>query len=289
VVMAFLGTAGVRVYDADGKFEGYQSNKTVRYMLIYHFFGLLWTTQFIIAIGQTTIAGAISSWYWVHDKKDVPMFPVFFAFRRTLRYHLGSLAFGSLIIAIVQFIRVILTYLQKRLSGKDNRLLKFFFNILQCCFKCLERFLKFITKRAYIMIAVKGDSFCASAERSFQLFFTNILRVGTTTAISSFLFFLMKLFICLLSTLIGVVLMERDDKNDISMWVVPACLIFILTYGVGSIFTAVYDMAVDTILLSFCEDSDRNDGAAKPYFMPQSLKQFVDSPSEQSSACCGCC
>lgn len=54
-------------------------------MEIYHFFGLLWTTQFIIAIGQTTIAGAIASWYWVHDKHDVPMFPVLFSFKRYLR------------------------------------------------------------------------------------------------------------------------------------------------------------------------------------------------------------
>lgn len=33
------------------------------------------------------------------------------------RYHTGSLAFGSLILAIVQIIRVILEYLDQRLKG----------------------------------------------------------------------------------------------------------------------------------------------------------------------------
>jgi hypothetical protein len=284
VVTAFLGSAGVRVYDADGKFQGYQANNTIQYLEIYHFFGLLWTTQFFIAIGQCTIAGAVASWYWVHDKKDVPLFPVLFAFKRTLRYHLGSLAFGSLIIAIVQFIRAILIYLQKRLQGKESRLLKVFLGMLQCCFKCLERFLKFISKKAYVMIAVKGDSFCGSAQRAFQLFIANFIRVDTTNVISGFLLFLLKLFICILSTLIGIVLMSRDP--NLTYWIVPAFLILILSYGVASMFTLVYDMTIETILLSFCEDCDRNDGVAKPFFMPDSLRQFIDTSSKHSSSCC---
>ena len=37
------------------------------------------------------------------------------------RYHTGSLAFGSLILAIVQIIRVILEYLDQRLKGMAHR------------------------------------------------------------------------------------------------------------------------------------------------------------------------
>jgi hypothetical protein len=36
-------------------------------MQIYHFFGFLWIIQFIIAIEQTTIAGAVAMWYWVRN------------------------------------------------------------------------------------------------------------------------------------------------------------------------------------------------------------------------------
>ena len=35
-----------------------------------------------------------------------------------LRYHFGSIAFGSLIIAIVQFIRLMFEYFRKKFSGK---------------------------------------------------------------------------------------------------------------------------------------------------------------------------
>lgn len=37
------------------------------------------------------------------------------------RYHTGSLAFGSLILAIVQVIRVMLEYLDQRLKGMAHR------------------------------------------------------------------------------------------------------------------------------------------------------------------------
>merc|ERR1719498_199304 len=39
-------------------------NKTLRYMMMYHLFGLLWTNQIILGIGMTTVAGAVSHWYW---------------------------------------------------------------------------------------------------------------------------------------------------------------------------------------------------------------------------------
>jgi hypothetical protein len=41
-------------------------------------------------------------------RQTVTGWPVAASFGRVLRYHLGSLAFGSLIIAIVQLIRIIL-------------------------------------------------------------------------------------------------------------------------------------------------------------------------------------
>ena len=44
----------------------------------------------------------------------------------SFRYHLGSLAFGSLLIAIVQIIRVGLEYLDRKLKGSENQVAKFF-------------------------------------------------------------------------------------------------------------------------------------------------------------------
>ena len=41
------------------------------------------------------------------------------------RYHLGSLAFGSFIIAVVQMVRIMLEYIDHKLKGSENRVAKF--------------------------------------------------------------------------------------------------------------------------------------------------------------------
>jgi len=41
------------------------------------------------------------------------------------RYHVGSVAFGSLLIAVVQLIRIFLEFLDRRLKGAENRVAKF--------------------------------------------------------------------------------------------------------------------------------------------------------------------
>lgn len=47
-------------------------------------------------------------------------------FLRTFRYHLGTLAFGSLIIAIIRMIRLIIEYIEQKLREKnqDNKVVK---------------------------------------------------------------------------------------------------------------------------------------------------------------------
>ncbi|NXQ46141.1 CTL2 protein, partial [Catharus fuscescens] len=92
-----------------------------KYLIVLQFFNVFmffWLANFVIALGQVTLAGAFASYYWAFKKPDdMPAFPLFSAFGRALRYHTGSLAFGSLVLAIVQVIRVILEYLDHRLKG----------------------------------------------------------------------------------------------------------------------------------------------------------------------------
>ena len=70
------------------------------------------------------------------------------------RFHTGSLAFGALIIAIVQMIRIILAYIQKKLKNRTGKIAKALLCLLQCCFWCLEKFLKYVNRQAYIEVSV---------------------------------------------------------------------------------------------------------------------------------------
>ncbi|MGH0150158.1 UNVERIFIED_CONTAM: hypothetical protein FKN15_048839 [Acipenser sinensis] len=92
-------------------------HKYIFILQICNVFVFLWLVNFAIALGQCTLAGAFASYYWAFKKPgDVPASPLFSSFGRAIRYHTGSLAFGSLILAIVQLIRIILEYLDHKLK-----------------------------------------------------------------------------------------------------------------------------------------------------------------------------
>ncbi|XP_020903250.2 choline transporter-like protein 4 [Exaiptasia diaphana] len=190
---------GILNNDTTCKFINFNDNDHIFRMQVYHLFGWFWIMNFIIALGQCVLAGAFASYYWAYDKKnDVPTFPVAASFYRTLRYHTGSLAFGSLIIAIVQLIRAGLEYLDHKLNGgpgQQGEIAKYIMKCLKCCFWCLEKFLKFLNKNAYIEIAVYGKNFCVSAKNAFFLLMRNILRVVVLDKVTDFILFIGQLSI----------------------------------------------------------------------------------------------
>ena len=86
------------------------------YMCIFDFFMLLWINNFIQGMGIMTICGAVVKWYWTKSPKGENMEgnPVLSAYMRTWWFHSGSVAFGAFLIAVVQFIRAILAYIDSQ-------------------------------------------------------------------------------------------------------------------------------------------------------------------------------
>ncbi|XP_071097415.1 choline transporter-like protein 4 isoform X3 [Haliotis cracherodii] len=249
------------------------------YLQIYNIFMLFWMVNFAVALGQMTLAGAFASYYWAWDKsKDIPAFPLASSFWRCFRYHLGTLAFGSLIIAIVQMIRIFLEYLDHKLKGSENAAAKFFLKCLKCCFWCLEKFIKFINKNAYIITAIYGKNFCMAAKDAFFLILRNVVRVVVIDKVTDFLLFIGKLVVV---GLVGAGSFFFFDGRipylakytpNLNFYVVPIVVVIIGSYIIAACFFSVYGMAVDTLFLCFLEDLERHDGSAdKPYYMSKEM------------------
>ncbi|GAB1597591.1 Hypothetical predicted protein, partial [Argonauta hians] len=263
------------------------------YIQIYALFMFFWLINFVSALGQLTLAGAFASYYWAYNKPgDIPSFPLFKAFWRCFRYHLGSLAFGSLLIAIVQMIRVFLEYVDHKLKDTENPVAKFVLKCMKCCFWCLEKFLKFLNKNAYIMIAVHGKNFCASAKDAFLLILRNVARSVVIDKSTSFVLFMSRLLIvcaigfaayAVFGKKMDIGVSQYIDDLQLNFHVVPIVIIVIGAYFITSLFFSVYDMAVDTLFLCFLDDIEVNDGSAeKPYFMTKQLMSILGKKNKES-------
>jgi methyl coenzyme M reductase beta subunit len=64
------------------------------------------------------LAVAAATWYFSHSADSGGSASIFKGFKWILRYHLGSIAFGSLIIAICEFIKFMFEYYRKKMTGR---------------------------------------------------------------------------------------------------------------------------------------------------------------------------
>uniref|UniRef100_A0A1A7YPK5 Choline transporter-like protein n=1 Tax=Iconisemion striatum TaxID=60296 RepID=A0A1A7YPK5_9TELE len=263
-----------------------------QYILVLHLcnlFVVLWLVNFIFALGQCTLAGAFASYYWAPRKpKDIPPFPLYSSFSRAIRYHTGSLAFGSLILAWVQVVRVVLTYLDHKLKGSQNCVARFLVCCLRCCFWSLERFIKFLNKNAYIMIAIYGKNFCTSSKDAFSLLMRNILRVATLDCITWFLLFIGKLFIAGVASILTLVFLRlfQEFLPTVNYISVPIVMVIIGSYMIANGFFNVFCTCVETLFLCFCEDLERNDGSSsRPYYISPDLHKILRKGEERAKSC----
>ncbi|XP_047589837.1 choline transporter-like protein 4 isoform X2 [Lutra lutra] len=275
-------------------FQSYSSTGLVQRSLfnlqIYGILGLFWTLNWVLALGQCVLAGAFASFYWAFQKpQDIPTFPLSSAFIRTLRYHTGSLAFGALILSLVQIARVVLEYIDNKLRGAQNPVARCIMCCFKCCLWCLEKFIKFLNRNAYIMIAIYGKNFCVSAKNAFMLLMRNIVRVVVLDKVTDLLLLFGKLLVVggvgVLSFFFFTGRIQglgRDFENpSLNYYWLPIMISILGAYVIASGFFSVFGMCVDTLFLCFLEDLERNDGSPdRPYYMPTSLLKILGKKNE---------
>ncbi|XP_077412645.1 choline transporter-like protein 5-A isoform X2 [Vanacampus margaritifer] len=247
----------------------------------------LWLVNFSLALEQCTLAGTFSSYYWAKRKpEDVPPCPLFSSFRRAIRYHTGSLAFGALVLSVVQLFRITLKYLEKKLKGLDNSLSKFILCCLTCCFWCLEKFIRYMNRNAYIMMAIYGKNFFMSAQEAFFLLMRNMVRVAVVDRVTDFLLFLGKVMIAggvgVLTLLFFTkkITLFQEEVPYLHYYEIPLMTTVVGAYLIAHGFFSVYAMCVDTFFLCFCDDLERNDGSPeKPFLMSPELHRILGKSS----------
>jgi len=189
-------------------------------------------------------------------------------------YHMGSIAFGSFLIAVITMIRVVFEYLVKKyeaVGNKENPVYKALKCVIRCILWCLDKYVKFITKNAYIQIALHSQSFCKSAWDAFCLIIRHAGRFGSASIVGWIMMVLGKGAIMSSSAYLTILLV-KEMNPEISQPFIPAILIAVFAYLVGSLFLSIFSFSCTAILHSFILDEDT--GGSKN--SPDSLKTFLD-------------
>lgn len=220
-------------------------------------------------------------------------------------YHLGTVALGSMIILIGQ---IICNFIRALMNNRYMRVFNLCCNITDL----IERFLQFLNKNTYIMVAIHGNPFCQSMRDAFNLLMRNIASVYVTSRVTTLQFGMLNLAIS--SAMAGLTywFLPKDNMQS-ELMIYPILTAFIGSSIVAATFFGVYSMAIDTLFLCFCkykhitliklriksgitlngfvcsvyfffilvEDCERNDGTTdRPYYMSPQLMKVLHKNSE---------
>lgn len=107
-----------------------------------------------------------------------------------LRYNLGSMAFGSLILAVVETLVWLLETLNEQTQAKQdsNPLVRVVMKCCKCCMFCFERCLKFVSGYAYIFVFMQNTGFCTACFRTWRMMSSFPLQLSINRIVQRVLF-----------------------------------------------------------------------------------------------------
>ncbi|XP_068396463.1 choline transporter-like protein 3 isoform X1 [Eschrichtius robustus] len=273
-VLLSLGTAGAAQVIEGGQVE-YKPLSGIRYMWWYHLIGLIWTSEFILACQQMTIAGAVVTCYFNRNKNDPPDRPILSSLSILFCYHQGTVVKGSFLITVVRIPRAVLMYIYNTLKEKQHG--AWSSCVSRCCycfFRCLDKCLCHFNQNAYTTTAINGTDFCTSAKDALKLLSKNSSHFTSVNCFGDFVIFLGKVLVVCFTVFGGLMAFNYD--RVLQVWAIPLLLVAFFAYLVAHSFLSLFETVLDALFLCFAVDLETNDGSSeKPYFMDQEFLSFI--------------
>ncbi|KAF7286040.1 hypothetical protein GWI33_008343 [Rhynchophorus ferrugineus] len=226
---------------------------------------VLWLNVFLSGVEFMAVSGAVSHWYFARDKMFLHE-PIKTSLTNTFKFHLGSAALGSLIIVLMSILRTVVLMLS------NNK----FRGLINCILKPIEKLIRFFSSNSYIVTAIHGEAFVKSGKRAARLLLNNLEDVIAINYIGNFIFGMIQLVIVAATVLFSVVIVAifpvAEAFHDMFIYLAAG----LVAAYVSTVVLNLCHIAVDTLLICFCEDKLINDGSAKPFYASRNLLQFVE-------------
>lgn len=236
------------------------SSAKVTGLLIYSVFSYLWTSQVIGNVALATLSGGpYGCWYYFGPRESgqMPRHPALSAFARASTISLGSIAFGSLIVTILELIRLLLNVARNNASQQGSPVEA----CLACCAEffvgCIENLVEYFNRYAYIEIALYGKTYIKAAKDTFRLFrdrgidtLVNDSLVGITLMFGAYVIGLL----CSLFAYLYLRLTHPSYNTD-GQYTAPVVLFaFLIGLQCSLTLSSAIEAGVSTIFVGLAED-----------------------------------
>jgi hypothetical protein len=150
----------------------------------------------------------------------------------------------------------------------------------------MDKCVKYISKNAYIQVALTNNHFFKSAWHGFALIIKNVHRFGAANSIGNIYMVFGCLMIMAANGLVGYLFLTQFTYVDVASPIPPVVVICILSGTIGYTFLSIFSFSSDAILQSFLLDEElRFSGQDRPEYM----QEFAEELKKRKECCGGCC
>jgi len=208
---------------------------------------LYWTLEVLRNIGHVTTSGVVATWWFAPQALTA----TWGAFKRATTTSLGSICFGSLIVAVLQATRQILREAQNQAQREGNIGMAFLACCVGCCLSWIESLIQYFNTYAYTRVAIYGLDFRTAAKETWDLFKNR----GFEMLINDDLTGMVLAMGCLIGAVVcGLFGAFWASTLNFDGWIVVGVLALVIGYIMVALIMSVISSAVATTYVVWAED-----------------------------------
>jgi len=194
---------------------------SLRMLLVcYVLFAAVWSVSVIHTTTWTAIAAASSHWFFFRttdalEERPYLGMPVLNALGTVLRYHMGSIALGALILPAVLWLQAVYEIIEAQTKKLDegSSFRRMVVGSTRCCMWCFEACIKFVSGYAFVYVAMSGETFSDASKATFHLLLAYPTQVELNRLVQGLLFALQSLLIPTLCAFAAYWLAHQVETN----------------------------------------------------------------------------
>ncbi|KAI1866373.1 uncharacterized protein JN550_007761 [Neoarthrinium moseri] len=227
------------------------SSAKVTGLIVFITFAMYWISEWLKNTIHTTISGIYGSWYF--HPNNLPRGATRGALKRSLTYSFGSISFGSLIVAIINFLRQICSVAQRSEAGQGNVVASIMFCVLGCIIGLLDWAVQFLNRYAFSYIALYGKAYIPAAKDTWNMIkqrgidaLINECLIGPVLSMGA----TFVGYACALMAYLYLVFTHPAYNADGSFTPVVVAFAFLIGLQICNIFTTPISSGIDTIFVA---------------------------------------
>uniref|UniRef100_A0A7S3BD99 Choline transporter-like protein n=1 Tax=Haptolina ericina TaxID=156174 RepID=A0A7S3BD99_9EUKA len=260
--------------------------------------GFVWTYYTLSAILLITISANVFYFYFV-DKDTVAAeaydnqyddnqtnWPVLVHLGYTLRFHVGTAAFGALILTIVTAFQVATKALfdsMKRAQGGGTQMLKVIEVCVQYCLWCFKKSIEFINSYAYVYVFMENVGFCTACYKTFVMIKDNSVQIAINKIVQMVISLMQSCttpLVCAFASYYSFNFMQTEGQEASSFSILTVTgFVFVTSFLMTKAFVQVYSQVVQSLTVCVLHDVNEYDGR----YTREQLRKAFELPKPTGS------